>query len=107
MKTLCQITAQYYENYGDSKNPYWKAKGGQIFNVYVDADDFFYSQDVAVEAIQELLSKQSDWHGKYEYLSYELIFAEPIVLSDRDFEKSFLVKLERKNQILQNNDSLD
>jgi DNA-binding ferritin-like protein len=40
MKTLCQITAQYYENYSDTETPHWKPKGGQVFNLMVDAHVF-------------------------------------------------------------------
>jgi hypothetical protein len=107
MKTLCQITAQYYENYGDSKNPHWKPKGGQIFNVMVDADDFMYASDSCIEAIQELLAKQSDWYSKYEYLDYELIFATPMILDENEFESSLKSICEKKYQVISNDDFLN
>lgn len=94
MKTLCQITAQYYENYSDSETPHWKPKGGQQFDVMVDADDFMYASDTCIEVIQDLLAKQSDSHGKYEYLSYELIFFRPIVLDEKEFEDNLAKKYE-------------
>lgn len=99
-KTLCQITAQYYENYGDSQNPHWKAKGGQQFDVMVDADYFMYGSDVCIEVIQELLAKQSDSHGKYEYLSYELVFFRPIVLDEKEFEEALTKKYESRRTSL-------
>jgi hypothetical protein len=95
-KTLCQITTQYYENYGDSQNPYWKPKGGQVFNVMVDSDEFMYGGDACIEAIQELLAKESDWHSKYEYLDYELIFSRPIVLNETEFADT-LTRIYQKN----------
>jgi hypothetical protein len=96
-KTLCQITAQYYENYSDSETPHWKPKGGQVFTLMVDSDDFLYGSEVCIEAIQELLAKESDWHSKYEYLDYELIFARPIVLDETEFENSLTQKFEAKS----------
>ena len=82
MNTLCYVTAQYYENYGgDSTSPHWKQKGGQIFKLYVDSDDFFYGEEHCIKAIKECLHNQSGSKYKYEYLSHELIFNEPVELN--------------------------
>jgi hypothetical protein len=62
----------------------------------VDSDDFMYGSDACIEAIQELLAKESDWHSKYEYLDYELIFSRPIVLDDTEFENALTKKFEAK-----------
>lgn len=106
-KTLCKITSQYYENYGDSKNPHWKPKGGQIFNLMVDADFFLYGSEYCIEVIQDLLAKQSDWYSKYEYLDYELIFSTPIDLDGDEFQTLLDAKLEEKATIMNNDDCLD
>lgn len=88
MNTLCQITTQYYENYGDSKNPHWKPKGSQLFTIDVDSDSFMYVEDNCIKAIKSLLEDQSNNHCRYEYISHELIFSKPIEL------KGFEEKLE-------------
>ena len=91
MKTLVQITAQYFENYNffDGGTPHWKPKGGQVFNMYVDSDLFFYTEDMCVEAIKVMLEEQCDKLNKFEYISHELIFSEPIVLDNDKFESIF------------------
>lgn len=90
--TLCQITTQYYENYSDSATPYWKPKGSFLFNLYVDSDDFFYSEEVAIETIKEMLANQSNRHEKFEYVSHELVFNEPLKLSTEEFDTIFQEK---------------
>ena len=91
--TLCLVSTQYYENYGDSKSPHWKAKGEQIFKIYVDSDDFLYGEEYCVKAIKKCLINISDSYNRYEYLSHELIFSEPIELNgfqealEKEFEK--------------------
>ena len=92
MKTLCQITAQYYENYSESETPHWKPKGGQVFNLMVDADDFMYSEEVCIETIKDLLESYSDNHSRFEYVSHELIFCTPIIIPESAFELLFTEK---------------
>ena len=78
MTTLVQVTARYFENYGDSsKYPHWKAKGGQIFTFRAYADDFMYGKDECIKAIQLLLDDKSGSCWRYEYVDHELIFSEP------------------------------
>ena len=102
--TLCQITAQYYENYAaqnedwDGKKQGWKAKGGQIFEIMVDSDDFLYCEDVCIETIKDLLAAGSDLRYKYEYVSHELIFCTPIKLNSAQFELIFTEKAKAKYQ---------
>ena len=101
MKTLVQITAQYYENYAahnsdwDGKREGWKAKGGQVFQIYADSDDFFYGEEDCIEAIKSLLKEQSNPYCKYEYVSHEIIFSEPITLEG--FEERLNQIFESKN----------
>lgn len=80
--TLCHVSAQHYENYGDAKSPHWKPKGEQIFKIYVDADHFLYGEEFCIKAIKKCLEKESNDFDKYEYRSHELIFNEPIELKD-------------------------
>lgn len=88
MDTLITITAQYYENYNTSGEgtPYWKAKGGQTFTLRADADSFMYAKEFCVEAIQQLLARESNDYCRYEYVDHDLIFSEPIEL--KGFEKA-------------------
>ena len=90
--TLCQITAQYYENYADSPTPHWKPKGSQIFTIMVDSDDFMYCPEVAIQTIEELLLEESNSHCKYEYREHELIFSTPYQLSSDKFDNIFRKK---------------
>ena len=97
-KTLVQITAQYSENYGTSEAPHWKFKGGQLFSLYVDADDFLYGQEQCVKAIQTLLEKQSNSMCRYEYISHELIFNDITPLDADLFEKELEKECEKAHQ---------
>jgi len=75
MKVDIRVTAQYYENYSDSKVPHWKAKGGREFVVEgVDADFQYYDADLAKEVLVEMVAKHSDSHYKYEYIAHEVIY---------------------------------
>ncbi len=96
--TICQITAQYYENYSDSATPYWKPKGSHLFTIMVDSDDFFYSEDVCIDAIKVLLEAESNPLCKYEYVTHELIFSTPTVLDSYKFEQVFTEKAKAKYQ---------
>ena len=91
MKTLVQITAQYFENYNffNGGTPRWKPKGGQVFSMHVDSDLFLYGEDTCVEAIKVMLEEQCDKLNKFEYISHEIIFSEPIVLDNDKFESIF------------------
>ena len=90
MKTLVQITAQYYENYGfHNGTESWKPKGSQVFNLYADSDLFFYGEEMCIEAIKLMLEQHCDRLNKFEYISHELVFAEPIELDGDKFESIF------------------
>ena len=79
--TLIQITAQYYED----KRP----KGSQIFHLYADDLNFLYGKEQCIQAIQELLDKQSNDVCEYKYVSHELIFHTPIQLNSDEFEAAY------------------
>ena len=86
-KTLVQISTQIIENksfYNGGNS--WKPKGGLIFNLYAEADDFMYAEENCIEAIKDMLKEQSNEAERFEYVGYELIFHEPIALNSDDFQ---------------------
>jgi hypothetical protein len=90
MKTLVQITAQYYENYGFyNGTESWKPKGSQVFNLRADSDLFLYGEEMCVEAIKVMLEEHCDRLNRFEYISHELVFAEPMELDGDKFESIF------------------
>ena len=93
MKTLVEITVRCYENkdWNDKrKKPdcesSWIPKQFEVFNLYADADDFFYSEEKCIEAIKKLLEQESGSLYKYEYYSHKLVFNEPKELNSASFE---------------------
>ena len=90
MKTLVQITAQLFENYGDSYSPNWKAKNTHKFNLYANSDLFMYEEEQCIEAIELMLFEQSNEKERFMYISHELIVSEPTSLH----ESIFLSKLQ-------------
>jgi len=68
------ITAQYYENYSDTNVPYWKPKGGQIFEIEnIESDLVIYCDDLT-EVLTNLVAAQSNEHVKYEYREHNVDF---------------------------------
>lgn len=88
MKTLLNIYAQVYENYGENQYPIWKAKGGQIFQTRVDMNDFMYVENDCIKALKKLVRENSNDYIKFEYVSHELIFSEPIIIEEEKFEET-------------------
>ncbi len=99
MKTLLQITAQFHENYGAEIHGIfhdaWKAKGSMMFTLRVDSTSFMYAEEQCKLAIATLLAKQSNRYERYTYLDHELIFHEPIALSDDEFEAELKSECEK------------
>ena len=100
MKTLLQITAQVHENYGthnwngEGECPeYWKPKGGQMFTLRVDSNNFMYAETECLKVIDTLLARQSNESWRYTYTAHELIFHEPIALDDDQFQSEFMNQL--------------
>lgn len=92
MKISLIITAQYEENYGLFNNePFdiWKFKGEQRFTLKVDTNAFMYGEAEVITAVKTLIASQSDSGSRYTYVSHELVFSEPIELSEADFEVEF------------------
>jgi hypothetical protein len=75
------VSAQYYENYSDSKNPYWKPKGGVDFSFPVDSDlvMYAYKEDLK-NALIKMVEEQSNDYSRYEYIDHEVKFGKPIVV---------------------------
>lgn len=80
MKTLVRIESQYYENYGSAEAPHWKPKGGQEFSIRIDSDILFYNKEGAETVIALMLERWSNEYARYELISMEPIFCEPIEL---------------------------
>jgi hypothetical protein len=75
------VSAQYYENYSDSKNPYWKPKGGVDFSFPVDSDlvMYAYKEDLK-NALIKMVEEQSNDYSRYEYIDHEVKLGKPIVV---------------------------
>ena len=75
------VSAQYYENYSDSKNPYWKPKGGADFSFPVDSDLAIYAcKEDLKNALMKMVEEQGNEYSRYEYISHEVKFSDPIVV---------------------------
>jgi hypothetical protein len=86
-RTLVQISTQIFENksfYNGGNS--WKPKGELIFNLHAESDDFMYAEEKCIEAIKEMLKEESNDAERFEYVSHELIFNEPVELSWLKFE---------------------
>ena len=75
------VSAQYYENYSDSKNPYWKPKGGADFSFPVDSDLAIYAcKEDLKNVLMKMVEEQGNEYSRYEYISHEVKFSDPIVV---------------------------
>lgn len=85
-KLLIHIEAQYSENCNTSDSPHWKQKGGQVFSLEADDEDFLYVEEQSIKAIKTLLAKHSNAMCKFEYVSHEIIFNNIIALDAELFQ---------------------
>jgi len=87
MKCDIRITSQYSENYGTTEEPYWKRKGGVEFIIRGVNDDtvMYLNSGEADRIISEMLEMRSNDMCSYELLDWELIFSEPVELSNITF----------------------
>jgi len=68
------IYTQYYENYSDTATPYWKPKGGQVFEIEnIESDLIMYADDLK-EVLTNLVATKSNEHVKYEYREHDVDF---------------------------------
>ena len=83
MKATLKIQAQYYENYSNTTNPYWKPKGGQEFRTSVDSDTLMYtSEEELVTAIKSILEQQSNEYWRFEYRDHDVDFKGEIQIDE-------------------------
>jgi len=85
MKTLVRIESQYFENYGSAEAPHWKPKGGQEFTIRIDSDILFYNKEGMESVIANMLDNNSTEYARYELISTEPVFCEPIELDSDIF----------------------
>jgi len=82
------IQAQYSENYSENEVPFWKKKGGQVFEIEIDADLLMYSDPAKI--FTEMLMKHCNEQWKYEYVSHEILFSKPIIIGTADeYKKTY------------------
>ena len=92
MKVKVVANCQYYENYnvgpdGFGEVPYWKPKGGHIFEMPIDSDVVMYCDDeVLVGAINNLVEKQNTIAVKFEVIDYDVVFTKPEVVEGLESE---------------------
>lgn len=82
------IIAQYFENYSDNpeKIQNWKPKGSATFKVEnVDRMAVYYSDKDLNKVVDELLSKRSNDHVKYELIELDWESEEPTIISLEEF----------------------
>lgn len=71
------ITAQYYENYGDSNSPHWKPKGSAEFTATVSSDMRMYVYDSDMKtAIETILAAKCNPMCRYELVGFEYVDAD-------------------------------
>jgi len=86
MNCTVKVMAQYFENYSDTKTPYWKPKGGQEFEIVMNSDVIMYSDDLKTH-LTEMVAAQSSEYMKYEYIEHDVQFKKPIILDGGELEK--------------------
>ena len=95
MKTLVRIESQYYENYGSAEAPHWKPKGGQEFTIRIDSDILLYNKEGAESVIAQMLDDNSTEYSRYEFISMEPVFCEPIELDTYIFNALYDTQCEK------------
>jgi hypothetical protein len=92
------VSAQYYENYSDTETPYWKPKGGVDFSFPVDSELVMYVRREFLENVLiKMVEKQSNDYSRYEYLSHEVKFSNPIVVEGLERELDWFYDIKNKN----------
>jgi len=98
LETLVRIESQYYENYGSAEAPHWKPKGGQEFTVRIDSDIILWDQEGAESVIAHMLDDRSNEYVRYELISMEPVFCEPIALDVDIFNALYDAQVEMASQ---------
>tara|TARA_Y100000385_G_scaffold76402_2_gene77353 strand:+ start:5339 stop:5629 length:291 start_codon:yes stop_codon:yes gene_type:complete len=86
MQVKIKVQTQYFENISLSSVPCFKPRGGQEFIFPCDSD-FVMGVELneLVETIEVMLKNYSNAHYKYEYMSHDIEFHEPIVIENIDY----------------------
>jgi len=82
------IVTQYSENYGTSKEPYWKFKGGEEYLINIAG--FRYDDEFAMKNLESIID--SDIRSKIEYFND---FASEYINSYRIVEDNYVTEYER------------
>ncbi len=77
------ISCQYYENYSDTSTPHWKPKGGHEFVFRVDSDWVMYGEERLKEVMLEVIGGLCSDFVRYEYISHEVKFFDPVDITDK------------------------
>ena len=99
MNCTVKVMAQYFENYSDTKTPYWKPKGGQEFQIVIDSDIILYSDELKSH-LTTLVAAQSNEHCKYEYIEHDVEFIKPIVLESKELESLIQTEFAQMNKLI-------
>jgi hypothetical protein len=86
MQVKIKVQTQYLENTSLSSVPRFKPRGGQEF-IFPCNSDFVMGVELneLVETIELMLKNYSNAHYKYEYMSHDIEFHEPIVIENIDY----------------------
>ena len=99
MNCTVKVMAQYFENYSDTKTPYWKPKGGQEFQIVINSDTILYSDELKSH-LTTLVAAQSNEHCKYEYIEHDVEFIKPIVLESKELESLIQTEFAQMNKLI-------
>jgi hypothetical protein len=88
MQVKIKVQTQYFENISLSSVPCFKPRGGQEF-IFPCNSDFVMGVELneLVETIELMLKNYSNapHRYKYEYMSHDIEFHEPIVIENIDY----------------------
>ena len=94
MLSKINLLAQRFENYnvgpeGLGEVPYWKPKGGHVFEVKVNFDWLMYADSEDRDKIfASIIDAESNDYEKFEYVEFELA-PEVSKISTKDFNRAF------------------
>lgn len=95
IRVIAQVVEENY-NWAQGGDPYWKNKGGTEFVIpQVDSDSVMYAAPGEAEVvIQSMLDDQSGYYMKFTLIDWEIIWAEPVVLSTNVFNNRMNITVE-------------
>ena len=85
MQVKIKVQTHYFENISLSSVPCFKPRGCQAFMFHCNSDCVMGVElNELVETIELMLKNYSNAHYKYEYMSHDIEFHEPIVIEKID-----------------------